>query len=65
MSNSAKNGKKKSLGDGGFGGSATVSSQLHTIHAYESHHTKEELWNSLMKAAAPTFRKRPHLPPSL
>ena len=33
-------------------GGSGVSSQLHIVHTYESHHTKEELLNSLIKAAA-------------
>ncbi len=68
MSTSAVNAKNSLSGDGSFGdceGSATVSSQLHTVQTtYESHHTKGEPWNSFMKTAAPTFHKRAHpLPP--
>ena len=39
-----------------YRGSAAASSQLQIVHTYGSHHTKGELWNSLMKAAAPTFQ---------
>ena len=47
---------------GDSGGSATVSSQFHIAHTYESHHTKAEPWNSHLKAAALIFQKRPHTP---
>ena len=40
-----------------FGGSAAVSSHLLIVHTYEFYHNKGEPWNSLMKAAAPTFQK--------
>ncbi len=33
------------------------SSKFHIIHTYESHHTKGEPWNSLMKAVTPSYRK--------
>ena len=39
------------------GGFADVFSLLHIDHAFNSHHTKEEPWNSLMKAVAPRFLK--------
>ena len=55
---------KKMTVDGGSGGSAAVSSQLHIVYTYESHHIKGEPWNSLKKTAASTLQKRPHpLPP--
>ena len=60
MSNSTRNSKKKLAGDGGY--SASVSSQLHIDLTYESHHTKGNPCNSLMKAVAPTFQKWPHPP---
>ena len=50
---------------GDSGESFTVSSQFHNDHNYESHHTKGEPWNSFMKAAAPTFQKRPHPSPPI
>ncbi len=40
--------KRNSAGDG-------VSTHLHNIYTYESHHTKGK--------PAPTFQKRPHPPP--
>ena len=48
MRNSVKNGT-----NGGF----RSFSQFHIVHTYNSHHTKEEPWNSLMKAAAPRYRQ--------
>ena len=39
---------------GGCVGTADVSSQLHIVH------TRGEPWNSFMKAAAQTFKKREH-----
>ena len=53
---------------GDSGGTAAVSSQFHVLFTpYESHNTKGETLgtNSLMKAAVPTFQKRPHPPPPL
>ncbi len=47
---------------GGSGGSASVSSQLHIVPTYDSHHTKGESLNSLIKAADSTFPKRSHPP---
>ena len=38
---------------GSSGGS--ISSQLHIVHTYDSHHTKGEPWNSLMKTVTPSF----------
>ena len=67
MSNSARNGKIQwdMVIFGGSGGSATVSSQFDIVQTYDSHHTQEEPWNSILKAAAPTchtgrFQYRPH-----
>ena len=54
---------KNSSGYRGSGVSAAVSS--HIVHIYESHHTKGETWNSLLKAVAPLLQKRPHPPPPL
>ena len=58
MSNPA-NMAKNPAGESVFGGSADVSSQLNIIHTYQSHPTKKEPWNSIMKAAAPTYRLVP------
>ncbi len=58
---------KNSEGDGGF--RHAVSSQFHNVHAYDSHHTKGEPWNSPMKKEAvlhqdyKTYHNRPAPPP--
>ncbi len=68
MSNSVRNvfflNRREMVGFGGNSGSAAVSSQLHIVHTYESRHSKGEPWNSIMKAAAPTFQKRQDSLPS-
>ena len=38
-------------------GSATIPTQLNIVHTYISHYTKGGPWNSLMKAASPTYRQ--------
>ncbi len=43
-------------------GSNAISSQLHFVHT-KSHHIKGTMELSLMKATAPSFQKRPHMPP--
>ncbi len=65
ISNSVRNCKRIYAGNGDSDGPTAISSQLHTVHTYESHHTKGEHLNSLIKAAVPTFHKRPHLTPTL
>ncbi len=42
---------------GGCGSFAAAFSLLHFGYTYEFHHTKGKPWNSLIKAAAPTFKK--------
>ena len=61
MSYSARNGKIQweMVIFGGSGGSATVSSQFDIVQTYDSHHTQEEPWNSILKDAAPTYRQIP------
>ena len=60
MSNSARNGKKnwrEMLVFVDSGCYAAVSSQFHLVHTFDSHHTKGEPLNSLLKAFTPSYRQ--------